>query len=93
MNTQSLCLSYDISDGKYDELYHWLSSLGALECCNSVAYIPNFPYDESVEKSFLDALKENVPNVDRAYIVYQDKDKHMVGQFIIGNRKQNPWDN
>jgi len=92
MKTKSFCLSFEVQDEKTDELYSWLKNNKALECGKAVAFVQNFQYETDFVKEICNELTNPVYSISRLYIAFPDEDGLMKGGFIIGNRKESPWE-
>ncbi len=100
-------LTYDLGvNGDYTGMYTWLAKLDAQECgensCRFVYEFKTVNHDDSNDdtKKALTELQEEVKqNVnlkanDRIYVssdFFVKDEKRLVGAFIVGKRKQNPW--
>jgi hypothetical protein len=87
-------LSFDLGvSGDYERMYMWLDDKGAKECGDSVASLM-FTYDGDL----LASLKSEIENAvslnkrSRVYVVYRDHEGANKGRFVIGRRKNAPWD-
>ena len=94
--TKTFWLSYDLGlKGDYPSLYSWLDEFKAKECGDSFAV---FKYDCTTEnpkneiKIDLES-KINFNKTGRVYLIWKDDSKGSInGSFIIGHRKQAPWE-
>ena len=86
-------LSFDLGvSGDYEGMYMWLDDRGAKECGDSVASLV-FAHDGDL----LESLRSDMANVvslnkrSRVYVVYRDHEGKNKGKFVIGRRKNAPW--
>lgn len=102
-------LTYDLGvNGDYVGLYTWLAKLDAQECGeNSCRFLYEFKTvsqdnsDDDTKKALTELQAEAKRNVklkvnDRIYVssdFFAKDAKRMIGAFIVGKRKQNPWQN
>ena len=101
MVTKTIWISYDLGvGGDYESLYAWFDNNGAIECGNSLAYM-KFDIANDDDELLLETLKKSISeNVEinaksRIYIIrrlVKGDDSKVVGKFIFGKRKGNPWD-
>lgn len=100
-------MTYDLGvNGDYPGLYTWLAKLDAQECgensCRFIYDFKNVNHDNSnddTKKALEELQAEAKRNVklkvnDRIYVnsdFFVNGTKRSVGAFIVGKRKQNPW--
>lgn len=96
MKKKTFWLSYDLGlKGDYNSLYRWLDQQKAKECGDSLAVfeflcLTNDPKEE-IKQSLLTQIEFN--KTDRVYLIWRDDNKQAnLGAFIIGHRKQSPWE-
>ena len=87
-------LSFDLGvSGDYDGMYAWLDDKQAQECGPSVA-----SFLCSQEHDLVPSLKSEIKEAvvlnkrSRIYVVYKDDQGRSKGRFLIGGRKNPPWD-
>lgn len=100
-------LTFDLNfNGDYNGLYKWLDSYNAVECGDSACRI-NYPLNLNHLETFEDTKEAlrliqkdiessvKLSQKDRIYVASlfpDDKNnKRLVGKFIIGQRRVNPW--
>lgn len=97
---QGIWMSYDLGvGGDYDNLYSWLDDHGAKECGDSIAYLK---YEITDEDKFISKIKKELKDkidlrpTNRIYIIRRVKNEdgshNIVGTFLFGKRKANPWE-
>jgi hypothetical protein len=99
MNEVSIWMTYDLGvGGDFSGLYSWLDDHDAIECGNNIAYFKyKVPTTLTADKEIANLLKRDLSNIkftptNRIYIVRRSIEKGtVVGTFIIGKRKANPW--
>lgn len=90
-------LSYDLGlKGDYEALYEWLDEHNAKECGDSLAvFFKNCFNPTQPDKEIADSLKKriNFQKNDRVYLIWSDDETGKPkGKFIIGRRKNAPWE-
>lgn len=87
-------LSYDLGlKGDYNSLYTWLDKHKAKECGDSIAYF-EFTFKDNAREEIKKDLLDNIEfkKTDRIYLIWTDDAMKSQGTFIIGHRKQAPWE-
>lgn len=92
MALKSFCLSFEIKNDNTTQMYSWLRAHHALECGNTVAFVPDYEYELNFVKEITKDLESIGEALVRAYILFSDEESHMRGGFIIGQRHDNLWD-
>ncbi|MBF0548927.1 MAG: hypothetical protein HQK60_00185 [Deltaproteobacteria bacterium] len=90
---KTIWLSFDIAiRGDLEGLYAWLDSHGAKECGTSLAVL-KYPDTGNLIEDLKKDLEEHVTleKNDRVYVTYQNPDGKVIGKFIFGKRKGDPW--
>jgi len=89
-------LSYDLGlKGDYSSLYGWLDKQKAKACGDSIAVFEFVCSTDNPREEIKNNLLENVEfnKTDRVYLIWHDDTKQSnLGTFIIGHRKQAPWE-
>jgi len=90
----AIWLSYDLgATGDYEGMYSWLENHGAKECGSSVAFLKNYKF----RNDLLEELKKDISKSvtlnprSRIYLIFNDKNECLRGQYLVGRRKAPPW--
>ena len=94
--SKTFWLSYDLGlKGDYNSLYTWLDKVKAKECGDSFSVFQFTPKTDNPKEEIKQDLESNINfnKGDRIYLIWRDDSKDInSGVFIIGNRKQPPWE-
>lgn len=104
MKKTTIWLTYDMGvGGDFQGLYSWLDDNNAVECGNNLTFL-KYSYSDEIQtdNDFVEYIKKELESKvnfkpgNRIYIVRKaidiDRDGKIVGSFIIGKRKANPWE-